>query len=375
MTTPQAIHTNPEKRHDFLFLFDVTDGNPNGNPDAGNMPRYDTETMHGLMTDVAIKRKIRDYIFTAFHSEKQSQFDIFIRSNASLNAKILKGFRDAGVNPPQIRIIDEELTEWLTDNLPEGFSFEGDMLTYGGESPKYKEILKALNEGRDDNDVNKTIDPKLKKVAKDLEEAAKNSKKVGAQEQISARVKLCESYFDIRMFGAVLSTGLNAGQVRGPMQLTFARSFHPVFPMDFAITRQARTTTERMMTGSTEIGRKHTIPYGLYCARGFYSPHLADKKRGGTGVTQEDLNAFWQALKNLFDFDRSAARGEMITRGVYIFTHESPLGNAPAHQLFEMVKINLKDGVTTPRHFSNYSVTVPNQKEVPEGVTLTPLVG
>jgi len=298
MTTENRIHCNPETRHEFVLLFDVRDGNPNGDPDAGNLPRVDPETMHGLVTDVCLKRKVRDYVQAA------RGLPIFIQSEVALNT--LKTGSAEKLDPPL----------------------------------------------EDDERKGKRPIPRL-------------------------RSQMCADYYDIRMFGAVLATGekgdrLNAGQVRGPVQLTFARSEHPITPLDLTITRQARTTEERMETGQTEMGRKPIVPYGLYRAHGFYNPLLAGSE-GGTGVTAGDLEALWEAIEHLFDLDRSASRGEMIVRGLYVFSHEKPLGNAPAHRLFERIAAKLVDDSKPPRSFSDYTVTV-DDATLPAGVTLTALV-
>ena len=289
------INIDPTKRHEFVLLFDVQNGNPNGDPDAGNLPRVDPETMRGLVTDVCLKRKVRDYLHVV------KEIDIFIQSEAALNT-IKKRVADE-LNPPL----------------------------------------------EDDERKGKRPIPRL-------------------------RSELCSKYYDIRMFGAVLATGskedkLNAGQVRGPMQFTFARSLDPVLPMDLSITRKARTTEERMESGETEMGRKAIVPYGLYETHGFYNPFLAKQ----TGVSQDDLDVFWEALVNMFEFDRSAARGEMTVRGLYVFSHENAKGNAPAHKLFDLVHVEKKPSVETPRLFSDYEVRI-DKEALPEGVTLTELV-
>lgn len=283
--------TDPSKRHEIVLLFDVRDGNPNGDPDAGNLPRVDPETMHGLVTDVALKRKVRDYL------QLTRKVQIFIQSKVALNTLIEEAAKEKGAE-------------------------------------------------------------KGKKTANE-----------------DVRLEMCRRYYDIRMFGAVLSTGdYNAGQVRGPVQLTFARSVDPVLPLEVSITRQARTTEERMETGTTEMGRKPLVPYGLYCAHGFFNPFLAQQ----TGVTQEDLEALWDALTNLFDFDRSAARGEMAVRGLAVLTHENGKGNAPAHRLFELIKVHKRDGVEAPRSFEHYRIVAPESGVLGAygfpGVTLSWLV-
>lgn len=288
--------TDPSKRQEFVLLFDVTNGNPNGDPDAANAPRVDPETGHGLVTDVALKRKVRDFLALT------RKLPIFIQSDVALNT--LKSRAADDVRPP------------LTKEEREG-----------------KRPLPQL------------------------------------------RAKLCADYYDIRMFGAVLATGeagdrLNAGQVRGPVQLTFARSVDPILPLDAAITRQARTTEERMETGTTEFGRKPFVPYGLYRAHGYVNPFLADQ----TGVASSDLDALWDALANLFEFDRSASRSDMAVRGLYVFTHDNKLGRAPAHTLLERIEPRRKPEVVAPRAFTDYEISV-RREELPSGVTLTTLVG
>lgn len=298
MSTQQsetATITNPATRHEFVLLFDVVNGNPNGDPDAMNSPRVDPETGNGLVTDVALKRKVRNFLSLTQNTP------MFIQGEQALNT--LKSKAAEKVDPP------------LT---------------------------------KDDREGKRPI-PRLQQ-------------------------QLCADYFDIRMFGAVLATGekgdrLNAGQVRGPMQLTFAQSIDPVLPVDVTITRQGRTTEERLLTGTTEIGRKSIVPYGLYRAHGFFNPYFADK----TGVDSEDLSAFWQALTNLFDLERSASRGEMAVQGLLVFTHENKLGNAPAHRLFDLIKIHLRNEESSPRAFRDYEVTI-DQDNLPPGISLTVLV-
>lgn len=354
--------TDPTKRHDFVLLFDVSHGNPNGDPDAGNLPRVDPETMHGLVTDVAIKRKVRDYVTTA------RGLPIFIQSDAALNSLIYKAFRETGLEPTVIPLADDELIDWFTLNPIEGFSLEEGTLAYAGEATKTTDIQKLLLGALGDGEENKGLRQKLIDLAKQLGKAG--TRKVTVQDRANAQRKLCETYYDIRMFGAVLQTGLNAGQVRGPMQLTFGRSIDAIANLNTTITRQARTTVARMESGTTEMGRKPIVLYGLYRSHGFFNPYLAEQ----TGASADDLTLFWEALCNMFQYDRSASRGEMAMRGLYIFTHESPLGNAPAHALFERVQIGRRPGVEAPRSFRDYEVTV-DDKGLPQGVTLTRLVG
>lgn len=358
-------HLDPRKRHDFVYLFDVVNGNPNGDPDAGNLPRFDPENTFGLVTDVCLKRKVRNYV-SMLHDQP-----IFIQSRDALNSLIAQAFRDVGVEPPQIELRDEELLDWFNSTALEVFSVDRNNLSYGGESTKANDIKNLLMAALDD-EASDDLKKKLQKVAKDLANAAKKGG-ISKEKREEARLDMALTYYDIRMFGAVLSTGLNAGQVRGPMQLTFAKSKSPILPMDLTITRQARTTAERMETGTTEIGRKALIPYGLYEAHGYYSPYLADKERNGTGVTERDLELFWEALCYMFDHDRSAARGEMACRGLYIFTHENMRGNAAAHKLFEMIEIEPLAEI--PRKFKDYRITPPRSEDLPPGVTLTVLEG
>ncbi len=282
-------YCDPTVRHDFVILFDVRDGNPNGDPDAGNLPRVDPETMHGIVTDVCLKRKIRNYIDLRYsHNYDEvdahaSGYGIFVRdSGVALNTKIGKA-------------------------------------------------AEAVGAGKEKKKANPDI-----------------------------RAELCKRYYDIRMFGAVLSTGdYNAGQVRGPVQLTFARSIDPIAPLDLSITRVA--ITKEGESKETEMGRKPIVPYALYRAHGFFSPALAKI----TGVSRDDLRLLWEAILHMFEHDRSAARGQMSLRGLYVFTHESAHGNAPAHALFETISVQRN---TTPaREFHHYTVTVADS--LPAGVT------
>lgn len=259
-----------KKRYDFVFFFDVQDGNPNGDPDAGNLPRIDAETGMGLVTDVCLKRKVRNYV-------QLKGYDIFIKEKAVLN------------------------------NLIE-------------EAHRQEEVEKS-------NDKEKT----------------------GA-----ARDWMCKKYFDIRTFGAVMTTGKNAGQVRGPVQLTFARSVEPIVALEHSITRMAVATeaeAEKQGGDNRTMGRKFTVPYGLYRAHGFISAHLASQ----TGFSQEDLDLFWEALVNMFEHDRSAARGLMCSRALVAFEHQSALGNRPAHELFSRVTAErVTEGPA--RSFSDYKI-------------------
>ncbi|NCS88093.1 MAG: type I-C CRISPR-associated protein Cas7/Csd2 [Ignavibacteria bacterium CG_4_10_14_3_um_filter_37_18] len=264
-----------KNRYDFVFYFDVKDGNPNGDPDAGNLPRIDAETGNGLVTDVCIKRKVRNYVLLT--KEEHSPFDIFIKEKAVLNNLIDKAHEDEEV-----------------------------------------------------------------------------SKKEKGDKTEAARLWMCKNYYDIRTFGAVMSTGKNAGQVRGPVQLTFARSTDPIVALEHSITRMAVTTeaeSEKQSGDNRTMGRKYTIPYGLYRTHGFISAHLANQ----TGFNEDDLNLFWEAMQNMFEHDHSAARGEMNTRKLIVFKHKTALGNQSAHELFARVEHKRKTEGPA-RDFSDYDI-------------------
>lgn len=279
-------------RYDFVLLFEVKDGNPNGDPDAGNLPRLDAETGHGLVTDVSLKRKVRNFV--GLVKGDASPFEIYVKEKAILNKTHERAYEGIGK----------------------------------------AELLKG-----DDK------------------------KRKGGDAVNEAREWMCKNFFDVRTFGAVMSTGVNCGQVRGPIQLTFARSIDPVIAQEHSITRMAVATeaeAEKQGGDNRTMGRKHTVPYGLYVAHGFVSSFLAKQ----TGFSQEDLELLWQALGQMFEHDRSAARGQMATRGLYVFKHESELGNAPAHDLFE--RIQAIKNTEVPRSFSDYTVTL-DSKEIPVG--------
>jgi CRISPR-associated protein Csd2 len=276
-------------RYEFVLLFDVENGNPNGDPDAGNLPRIDSETGHGLVTDVCLKRKIRNHV--ALTRDGAEGFHIYIQEKAVLNE---------------------------TNKLA------------------YREF---------------DLKPEKKKLPKKIEDA----KKVTGW--------MCANFYDIRAFGAVMTTEINCGQVRGPVQLAFAKSVEPVLTQEVSITRMAVTNIKDLEKERT-MGRKHIIPYGLYLAKGFVSAPLAEK----TGFDETDLETLWDALANMFEHDRSAARGVMSSQKLFIFKHDSKLGNAPAHKLFDLITVERKDGSEGPaRSFSDYEVTV---GKMPDGVTL-----
>lgn len=288
-----------ERRYDFVLFFDVKDGNPNGDPDAGNLPRIDAETGMGLVTDVCLKRKVRNYVQMApptSNGKPRLGYGIFVKEKVVLNDLIADAFKKLKID--------------------------------------------------------------LEKEPVDEADGKKRNEKGIAQggEIKRGREKMCADFYDVRTFGAVLSTGANAGQVRGPIQLTFARSVEPVVALEHSITRVAKTTTERAETGGSEMGRKYTVPYGLYRAHGFVSAHLAEQ----TGFSQDDLDLFWKALQEMFEHDHSAARGLMSTRKLVVFEHQTALGNKPAHELFE--RVTWKRNTEGPaRDFSDYEILLDGQ--------------
>jgi CRISPR-associated protein Csd2 len=300
MTLPTIV-TDPSKRHDFVLLFDVQDGNPNGDPDAGNLPRVDPETMQGLVTDVCLKRKVRDYV--SLTCSREDGMDIYVQHRGILNAQHQRAYDALGLKS------------------------------------------KGAKQDRATTDA--------------------------------AREWMCASFYDIRAFGAVMTTGVNCGQVRGPIQLTFARSVTPIVPLDISITRVAVTRAQDAVTADsdsdkgkeTEMGRKAMLPYGLYRSYGFINPAGARD----TGLSARDLEVFWKALQSMWDTDRSASRGFMACRGLYVFTHDDAVGNAPAHVLLDRVEVEAVDGVAAARSIKDFRVSV-DDAELPEGVTLTKLV-
>jgi CRISPR-associated protein Csd2 len=284
------MNNSVQNRYDFVILFDVKDGNPNGDPDAGNLPRIDPETGHGLVTDVCLKRKIRNYVQLAVGAK--DGYDIFIKEKAILNNLIDRAHEDENV---------------------------------------------------------------------------KNKEK--GEKTEAARKYMCKNYFDVRAFGAVMSTGKNAGQVRGPAQLTFARSIDPIVPLEYSITRMAVATdaeAEKQQGDNRTMGRKFTVPYALYRGHGFISAPFAEQ----TGFSEDDLKLFWEALCNMFEHDRSAARGQMATRKLIVFKHDSKMGKAHVHKLFDLVKVKRVNGNEKPaRDFSDYTVTL-DEADLPDGVSI-----
>ena len=373
MQQQTKIYCDPSKKHDFVLIFDVTDGNPNGDPDAGNLPRTDPETMQGLVTDVALKRKVRNFVALVAddYEDRRSALNIYVEhKGVALNTQHRKSYNALGIatsDPGRKEITDENLIEFFARVQPQGFTFVEPTdgapsyeLVYSGELSK-EDLTSTLDAIGAEN-------AEARKFAKQVSDAATERKPT--REQVDdARDWMCQHFYDIRMFGAVMTTGVNAGQVRGPLQLTFARSVDPIIPQDLAITRVAITREEERDKKDTEIGRKTLIPYGLYVGYGFFSPHLARQ----TGVVEADLGMFWDSLVYMWDLDRSASRGMMNPRGLYVFTHDNKLGNAPSQQLFERVRPSRDGNDSSPRKFEDYEVRV--DENLPEGVTLTRILG
>jgi CRISPR-associated protein Csd2 len=370
------IHTDPTRRHDFVLLFDVTDGNPNGDPDAGNLPRVDPETMQGLVTDVCLKRKVRNYILaTRWVAGRPSPgYDIYVKERGVLNLEHQRAYdaRKIEVGEAKSEAIPRDLVPVYAPGgepvlLPDGFSLEpGDR--DGSWTLRYSGLLDAQERTEALRQMGEDLGEGAKEFASRLVKTAKSRKPTHAEVD-SARAWMCEQFFDIRAFGAVMSTGVNCGQVRGPIQLTFCRSVDPVIPLDLSVTRVAVTRVEDAQK-EREMGRKALIPYGLYKGFGFVNPHFAKD----TNLKAEDLSIFWRALQQMWDLDRSSSRGFMTIRGLYVFTHKDAIGNAPAHLLFEGIQVRRREGVEAPRKFNDYAVAV-DDSGLPEEVTLTRLIG
>ena len=361
------MSTSIKNRYDFILLFDVKDGNPNGDPDAGNLPRVDPETGRGLVTDVCLKRKIRNFIQITKNCARP--YDIYVKEKSVLGRAHVTAFQELGISTGQEsrKPILPELTEkFAALSLPEGLTFDE------GDEEKSSELIvaadadkKAINEWLKEEKPDKAI----VKLIKDALKEAK-PRKPTSEETEQGRGKMCQDFYDIRTFGAVLSlkSAPNCGQVRGPVQLTFGRSVDPIVTLEHCITRMAVATeaeSEKQSGDNRTMGRKNTVPYGLYLTHGFISSHLANQ----TGFTEEDLALLKTALGQMFELDRSAARGMMSAPRCIAFKHASALGNAPAHKLFDLVKVAKKAGVEVPRQFSDYDVTL-DLAALPAGVTV-----
>lgn len=367
----QAINN----RYDFVLLFDVKDGNPNGDPDAGNLPRVDAETGMGLVTDVCLKRKIRNYV--ALRESYKTPHNIYVREKAVLGRAHVEAFKTLGIGlgeEAQLKVESKLAQEFENVTLPDGLTLTGDdedgwLLVFAADLDK-KEIKDWLKEAKKEKscsaDIQKLISEGLKQV---------KARRPDAGEVDKGREWMCQNYFDIRTFGAVMSlkSAPNCGQVRGPVQLTFARSIDPVVTSEHSITRMAVATeaeAEKQSGDNRTMGRKFTVPYGLYRAHGFVSAHLANQ----TGFSEDDLSLLWESITNMFEHDHSAARGLMATRGLYVFKHNNKLGNAPAHAMFDRIEVQAKDASLPARDFKDYEVTL-DESNWPVGVELQRLVG
>lgn len=367
-----------KNRYDFVLFFDVQDGNPNGDPDAGNLPRIDAETGMGLVTDVCLKRKVRNYvqiIKTKEDGASEDKYEIYVKEKAVLGRAHTRAFEALGIG------LGEESKKELPDNLLEAiqdFSLpEGMSLKEDDDSNNHLVIasdadVKAIKENLKEQFKNNQTSTELKKFLSDSLKGVK-ARKPSGKETEKGRTWMCEHFFDIRTFGAVmaLKSAPNCGQVRGPVQLTFARSVEPVVALEHSITRMAVATeaeAEKQQGDNRTMGRKFTVPYGLYRAHGFISPHLAAQ----TTFNSDDLDLFWNALLNMFDHDHSAARGLMSTRGLIIFEHATALGNKPANELFERVT-SKRESKGPARDFKDYVIELDGQP-VTETKTVVPVV-
>jgi CRISPR-associated protein Csd2 len=359
-----------KNRYDFVLLFDVKDGNPNGDPDAGNLPRLDPETGQGLVTDVCLKRKVRNYVQLV--KADAHGYDIYVKEKAVLGRAHVDAFKRLGIQlgEESKAVIPAALAESLSElDLPEGLRIEDDdrtrYLVIESDADK-KAVREWLKETKPGKDVQKFVGDSLK--------AAKARRPTG-EESEKGKKEMCSAFYDVRTFGAVMSlkSAPNCGQVRGPVQLTFARSVGQVVPLEHSITRMAVATeaeAEKQQGDNRTMGRKFTIPYGLYRCHGFVSAPLAQLPNG-TGFSDDDLKLFWEALKNMFENDRSAARGEMNVRKLVAFKHESIYGNAPAHELFERLTVSPK--ATPARAYTDYDVVL-NEVGLPVGITVEEMV-
>jgi CRISPR-associated protein Csd2 len=363
-----------KNRYDFALLFDVTDGNPNGDPDAGNLPRVDAETGMGLVTDVSLKRKVRNFVHIIKGAEKP--YDIYIKEKAVLGRAHVEAFKELEIELGEggKKEIADEFIDILSELvLPEGLSISEEE-NENGEVKSFLNVAfdfdkKILPEYWKENKSFASSNKDVKLLIDNLSKSVK-SRKPNSEETEKGRKWMCENFYDIRTFGAVLSlkSAPNCGQVRGPVQITFGRSIEPVVALEHSITRMAVATeaeAEKQGGDNRTMGRKFTIPYGLYLSKGFISAHLAAQ----TGFNTEDLKIFWEALKNMFDHDHSAARGMMSTRKLIVFKHSSALGNAPAHQLFDAIKVEKNVKGKPARSFSDYTVTI-DKSSIPQGIEL-----
>lgn len=354
-----------QKRFDFIILFDVKDGNPNGDPDAGNLPRIDAVTGYGLVTDVCLKRKVRNYVGLKY--EFDNPYDIYVKEKAVLGRAHFEAFNSLGITlgeETRVLIPENILADLQDSALPEGVSIEENdqnslfVIAADADVKAIKAELKDINPS---SDVKKFIENNLKNV---------KARKPKSEEVDKGREWMCNRFYDIRAFGAVLAlkSAPNCGQVRGPVQLTFARSVDPIVSLEHSITRMAVATeaeAEKQGGDNRTMGRKFTVPYGLYRAHGFVSAPFANQ----TGFSEPDLELLWEALENMFEHDRSAARGLMGTRKLIIFEHSSKMGDVSVQKLFDAVTVKRIDESKPARDFSDYIVSIAKDN-IPKSVKL-----
>ncbi|MEW6508328.1 MAG: type I-C CRISPR-associated protein Cas7/Csd2 [Bacteroidota bacterium] len=365
-----------DKRYDFIYFFDVKDGNPNGDPDAGNLPRIDAETGTGLVTDVCLKRKVRNYIQLTQIDEIKRQplkrYDIYIKEKAVLGRAHIEAFNALGIKlgTESKKEIPTDLIDLIQEyDLPEGITYEEI------DDDKFQLVIAVDADIKSIKDTLKEL-PKADKVKQFITASLKgvSSRKPKSEEVEKGRAWMCDTFYDIRTFGAVMSlkSAPNCGQVRGPIQLTFARSVEPVVALEHSITRMAVATeaeAEKQSGDNRTMGRKYTVPYGLYRAHGFVSANLADQ----TGFNSEDLEIFWKAMQEMFEHDHSAARGLMSARKLIVFEHETALGSKPAHELFSRVTCKRTNDENKPaREFSDYEILL-DGKTFPELLKVVPV--
>ncbi len=357
-----------QNRYDFVLFFDVKDGNPNGDPDAGNLPRIDPETGNGLVTDVCLKRKVRNYVQLVKGCAVPN--DIYVKEKAVLGRAHVKAFNELGIQlgEESSATISKEIYEWLDGNgTPPGVSIDSDednnsyTIIVAADADK-KEIKEWLKEAKPAKVTKDAINNVLK--------GAKSRRPTGEEVELGKN-KMCQDYYDIRTFGGVLSlkSAPNCGQVRGPVQFTFARSVGQIVPLEHSITRMAVATeaeAEKQQGDNRTMGRKFTVPYALYRCHGFISAPLAAQ----TGFNDDDLNLLWDSIANMFEHDHSAARGQMASRRLIVFKHDSAMGNTPSHKLFDMVLAKPKTEGEVVRDFIQYAITAPTQADMPQGVTV-----
>ncbi len=346
-----------KNRYEFVYLFDVENGNPNGDPDAGNMPRMDNDTNKGLVTDVCLKRKIRNFVELA--KSNKTPYEIHVREGEFLtehHKQAHKGIENEALFTEISKEVFEEINKTMESLIPElsTKAIDNEYFLYLKVSSKMKDLEKKALKIKWNTNLKSEIEKVIKTLFLDSEEKL-------------AKMWICKNFFDIRTFGAVMSTGdLKCGQVRGPVQLTFGKSIDEIYPKTISMSRTAAVSIDKPKDKGLGAS-KHIVPYALYRSEGYISAHLAEK----TGFSEDDIELLWQSLINMFDHDHSAARGKMNARKLFVFKHSSALGNAPAHKLFDLIKVNKieKEEDAPPRAFTDYKISI-DEDNLPEGVKL-----